>query len=66
MKRSSCPSQITGEYRVTPQEPWRKVGDRELPVHGLAKICLHAGYAPTNDPDRWATFSHFRVFRLEK
>jgi hypothetical protein len=38
----------------------------ELPVHGLARICLHAGYAPKNDPDRWATFSHFRVVRLEK
>ncbi len=59
-------TQITGEYRTTAQEPWRTVGNRELPVHGPARICLHAGYAPKNDPDRWATFSHFRVVRLEK
>jgi hypothetical protein len=59
-------SKVIGEYRATPEDQWQAAGSRELEFEGEPRICLHAGYSPKNDPDRWASFSHFRILQVEK
>ena len=57
---------IVGEYRAVPTDPWREVGNGELPVKGPPTVGLHAGYAPKKELNRWASFSHFKIAELVK
>ena len=49
-----------------PTDPWREVGDGELPVKGPPTVGFHAGYAPKTELNRWASFSHFKIAELGK
>jgi hypothetical protein len=49
-----------------PTDPWREVGNGELPVKGSPTVGFHAGYAPKKELNRWASFSHFKIAELMK
>jgi hypothetical protein len=57
---------IVGECRAVPTDPWREVGNGELPVKGPPTVGFHAGYAPKKELNRWASFSHFKIAELAK
>ena len=57
---------IVGECRAVPTDPWREVGNGELPVKGPPTVGFHAGYAPKKELNRWESFSHFKIAELAK
>jgi regulation of enolase protein 1 (concanavalin A-like superfamily) len=55
----------TGYYRQTDNESWQKMGRVDLPTKGKAKAGLNAG-GGSQDAERWARFSHFRIIEQDE
>jgi len=58
---------VTGQFRQTEQDPWQTIGAREFPGPGPQRVGLHSGYGSRpNAPPRPASFSQFRIVRIEQ
>jgi hypothetical protein len=52
---------FTSQYRSTEKEPWRDVGQGEIPAEGPPRVGVVAGGAP-REAERHVRFRAFRIY----